>query len=140
MWFSNTPIGHNSLDKMIGRMCKIAGIKGYKTNHLLRVSLATRLFQNSVDEQLIMAKTGHRSTDGVRKYKRVGNDQLQMLSQVAQGQVPQSRKNPLKESNLQEKRPVHSVPNLPGKLLLPTGTENLPTFQFSNCSITINFN
>ena len=92
VWFGNTPIGHNSLDKMIGRMCKIAGIKGYKTNHSLRVSLATRLFQNGVDEQLIMAKTGHRSTDSVRKYKRVGNDQVQMLSQVAQGQVPQSRK------------------------------------------------
>ena len=47
VWFSNTPSGHNSLDKMIGRICKIAGIKGYKTNHLLRVPLATRLFQST---------------------------------------------------------------------------------------------
>ena len=103
VWFSNVPIGHNSLDKTIGRMCKTAGIQGFKTNHSLRVSLATRLFQNGIDEQLIMTKTGHRSTDGVRKYKRVGNDQLQMLSQVAQGQVPQTqtKQDVLQDSNVQ---------------------------------------
>ncbi len=37
----------------------------FKTNHPLRVSNATRLFQSGVDEQLIMTRTGHRSVQGV---------------------------------------------------------------------------
>ena len=45
-WFSNVAIGHNSLDKTVARMCKAAGINGYKTNHSLRVSLATSLLQS----------------------------------------------------------------------------------------------
>ena len=59
-------------------MCKTVDIQSFKTNPSLRVSLATKLFQNGIDEQLIMTKTGHCSTDGVRKDKRIGNDQLQM--------------------------------------------------------------
>ena len=45
-WFSNVAIGHNSLDKTVALMCKAAGINGYKTNHSLRVSLATSLLQS----------------------------------------------------------------------------------------------
>lgn len=35
-----------------------------------------------MDDQLIMTKTGHRSLDGVRSYKRVSNEQQQHLSEV----------------------------------------------------------
>ena len=37
------------------RLCEEAGIEGYKTNHSLRVTTATRLFQSGAEEQLIMA-------------------------------------------------------------------------------------
>ena len=53
----------------MARMCSAAGMIGFKTNHSLHVTLATRPFKEGVDEQLIMAKIGHRSTDGVRSYK-----------------------------------------------------------------------
>ena len=65
-WFSPRPIGHCSLDNTVSRLCKSAGIEGYKTNHSLRVTTATRLFQAGIDEQLIMERTGHHSTDGIR--------------------------------------------------------------------------
>jgi len=52
------------------KICSAAGIEGYKTNHSLRATCATRLFQQNVDEQLIMSRTGHRSVKGVRSYKR----------------------------------------------------------------------
>ena len=80
VWFASIPVGHNTLDKTIVRICKNAGITGYKTNHSLRVTLAIRLFQTGIDEQLIIAKTGHRSTDGIRNYKRVSKEQLSHLS------------------------------------------------------------
>ena len=50
-------------------------IDGYKTNHSLCVTVATRLFRQGVDEQLIMLRTGHRSIDGVRAYKCVSDGQ-----------------------------------------------------------------
>ena len=68
VWFSNIPIGHNTLDGTVSQICKAAGISGFKTNHSLRVTTvttATRSFQSGVDEQLIMARTGHRSIEGV---------------------------------------------------------------------------
>ena len=60
-------------------MCKEAGIQGRKTNHSLRATTAARLFQAGLDEQLIMERTGHHSTDGVRSYSE---DQRIALSNI----------------------------------------------------------
>ena len=54
-------------------------IPGFSTNHSLRTTAATRLFDAGVDKQLIMKRTGHRSVAGVRSYKRV-TDNLNMLT------------------------------------------------------------
>lgn len=70
------PVGHNTLSRTVGRLCKQAGISGCKTSHLLRVTNATRLFQSGVDEQLIG------SVDGVRSYKRISEDQKKSVSDV----------------------------------------------------------
>jgi len=40
------------------------------TNHSLRATATTRLFENNVDEQLIMQCTSHSTTSGVHSYKR----------------------------------------------------------------------
>ena len=69
-WFSREPLGHNKLSQTVKNMCSSAGIHGFRTNHSLRATSATRLFNAGADEQLIMERTGHRSVDGVRSYKR----------------------------------------------------------------------
>ena len=61
---------------MVCDMRKEAGIIGYKTNHSLRATAAIKLYQSGVDEQLIMERTGHRSLDGVRSYKRTSRKQV----------------------------------------------------------------
>ena len=91
-WFAAKPLGHNPLDSMVKEMCKAAGITGYKTNHSLRATTATRLFQAGVDEQLIMERTGHRSLDGVRSYKRTSPEQRQALSDIVNLTTPQPKK------------------------------------------------
>ena len=63
-------------------MCKAAGISGYKTNHSLRATTATRLFQAGVDEQHIMEKTGHHSLEGIRSYKRTSSEQQEAVSDI----------------------------------------------------------
>ncbi len=86
------PIGHNVLDNVVKEMCKAAVVTGYKTNHSLRVTAATRLFQAGVDEQLITERTGHRSLDGVRNYKRTSDEQRQTLSDIVNLVTPPEAK------------------------------------------------
>ena len=51
-WFTSQPLGHNELKFMLKDMMAKAKINGHFTNHSLRVTTATRLFQNGVSEQL----------------------------------------------------------------------------------------
>ena len=81
-WYSPRPIGHDTLSKTLPRLCKSAGIQGFKTNHSLRATAATRLYRSGIDEQLVMERTGHRSLEGVRNYKRTSDQQRQVLSDV----------------------------------------------------------
>ena len=57
VWYSKVPVGHNTLSQTVWRLCKLAGITGFKTNHSLQVTSATRLFQSGIDEWLIMSHT-----------------------------------------------------------------------------------
>lgn len=81
-WFSKNPVGHNTLGKTVSRLCQLAGIQGFRTNHSLRATAATRLYHGNTDEQLIMTVTGHKSSDGVRSYKRTSDDQFKSVSSV----------------------------------------------------------
>ena len=54
VWYLKVPMGHNALGKIISEMMKEAGLEGHYTNHSLRVTFATRLFNAEIDEQLIM--------------------------------------------------------------------------------------
>lgn len=91
-WFSVKPLGHNPLNNMVREMCKAAEIEGFKTNHSLRATTATRLYQAGVDEQLIMERTGHRSLDGVRSYKRTSQEQQATLSDIMNLSAPEPKR------------------------------------------------
>ena len=73
---------------MMSNMCSKAGIAGYKTNHSLRATAASRLYHKGIDEQLIMERTGHRSLEGVRSYKRTEEQQQIAVSNVLQQSAP----------------------------------------------------
>ncbi len=74
-----SPLGHCKLVEVVSRLMKSAGFPVYFTNRSLRAIVTTRLFDAQVDEVTIMEHTGHRSTDGVRAYKRT-SDKLKELS------------------------------------------------------------
>ncbi len=67
-WYTDKPVGVNSLKTVVANLMKSAGIEGRYTNHSLRATTATRMYENGVDEQLIKEVTGHKS-DAVRIYK-----------------------------------------------------------------------
>ena len=58
-----------------------AGIVGRFTNHSLRATCATRMFENSVPEQIIKETTGHR-LDCVQSYKRTSDRLKQKASET----------------------------------------------------------
>ena len=51
-------------------ICKKAGIEGNFSNHSGKRTCATSLYDAGIDEQEIMARTGHRSERALRQYKR----------------------------------------------------------------------
>ena len=73
IWYKPVPVGHNTLSETVSRLCAKGDVKGFKTNHSLRATCATRLYKEGLDEQLIMERTGHRSLSGVRSYKRTSD-------------------------------------------------------------------
>ena len=65
----------SKLEAIIKRMCNEAGISGYRAKHSLRATAATQLYQSGyVEEQQIMERTGYRSTEAVRSYKRTSKE------------------------------------------------------------------
>jgi len=69
----------------VRHLCKEARLDGYFTNHSLKVTTATRLFEAGVDEQLIILRTGHSTTSGVRSHKSVGEKQKSITSDMLNG-------------------------------------------------------
>ena len=59
-WYDARAVGHNILAGTVRRLCKEAGLDGYFASHSLKATIATRLFEAGVDEQLIIL---HRALD-----------------------------------------------------------------------------
>ena len=78
MWFSIQPVGRNTLATMLRSIFNEIG----KTNHCLRATGATRLFEANVPEKLIQERTGHRSIGTLRQYERTSTQQQQAVSSV----------------------------------------------------------
>ena len=75
-------MGKNTLSSMMKRMCTAACIEGNKTNHSLRASGTTELFQAQVPEKVIQERTGHRSLTAMRLYERTTNEQHRNVSAI----------------------------------------------------------
>ncbi len=141
VWFSRVPVGHNMLQQTVPRLMKTAGYSGHYTNHSLRVSAATRLFDCGIDEQLIMNRTGHSSTDGVRAYKRASERLQERTSDVlnrvtTEASVP-AEKKPKLELELGEKENHSTVSQVSAQSYQHSAT--VPVFNISGgTNVTIN--
>ncbi|CAC5413268.1 unnamed protein product [Mytilus coruscus] len=80
--YGNQPLGINKLKSFMKVICTKAGLSGYFTNHSCKRTCATQLYNTGVDEQEIMARTGHRSQAGVRKYKRTSAEISGTVSRI----------------------------------------------------------
>ena len=132
-WFIAVPIGRNQLGGMVKKMFAQVGIEG-KTNHSLRATGATRLFESNVPEKLIQDRTGHRSTDALRMYERSSTAQEKAVSKILCAQTVQKYETVATASGANkdaEKKDDYSKKE-------PLSTSALPQ-MFTNCNnCTIN--
>ena len=77
--YAAVPVGRDTLQKKFHFMCEQAEIKGNKTNHSLRATGATKLYESGVPEKLIQEHTGHRSLEALRVYKQTFSSTRQYL-------------------------------------------------------------
>ena len=83
-WYADQLVGRNSLTKVVKNMLKNCNLDGYFTNHSLRRTCATRLFQAGVDTKLVKEVTGHTS-DAINKYQLTSNVQKEQVSTIVKG-------------------------------------------------------
>ena len=79
-WYVNVPVGVNTLQSIIPKMCEKAGTSVRYTNHSLRATSASRLFASNIPEKVIQETTGHRSLAGLRAYEQTTVDQQRTVS------------------------------------------------------------
>ena len=89
-WYKNEPLGVNSLGSMMKTIGEAAGLSRQYTNHCVRATTITVLFNAGVEVQNIQSRTGHRSLQGLQPY--IGNptaqkkrDQAVILQQALEG-------------------------------------------------------
>ena len=64
------------------KICKLGNICGLKTNHSLRATGATELYEAQVSEKIIQERTGHRSLEYLRMYECTSDKQQQAVSNI----------------------------------------------------------
>ena len=82
-WYAEQVVGINSLKKVIKNLLGCANIESYFTNHSLRRTGSTRLFQAGIERKIVKEVTGH-SSDAVDAYQITSELQREEVSKVLQ--------------------------------------------------------
>ncbi|MCW4264426.1 MAG: tyrosine-type recombinase/integrase [Candidatus Thiodiazotropha endolucinida] len=90
--YSTQPVGVNKLRTFMKEIAKKGGLNGNYTNHSGKRTCATQLYNAGIQEQEIMARTGHRSEVAVRKYKRTSEGIQKAVSCVLDPNTPPAPK------------------------------------------------
>ena len=82
-WYTDVPIGHNILHVKLKALLFSAdtGPTG-KSNHSLRATGISRMYNSRVPEKLIVERSGHLRSKGVQAYERTTTKQQQVVCGV----------------------------------------------------------
>ena len=81
LWYCASPVGEHTLATMVKDMFQEIEIQD-KTNHSLRATGASTLFQSDVPEKIVQECTGHNSIKALRLYERTTAQQNEQVSKV----------------------------------------------------------
>lgn len=66
-WYQVSPVGVNTLKNMMSRMSELAGLSNWYTNHSLRATACTRMFNAGVPQKVIAEFSGQKSAKALQK-------------------------------------------------------------------------
>ena len=69
-WYCKSRVGINKLKTFMPDIAAESGLGVHYTNHSLRATAVTRMFNTVVPEKLIAEKSGHKSLKALRVYER----------------------------------------------------------------------
>ena len=107
-WFFDDPLSLTKLKGLLKKMCNDAHVEGNFTNHSLRATGATLLFDAGVPEMIVQKRTGHRSLDALRTYERVTPRQELEVAQILSNPTVVSSTPPQEHANISEELSVTS--------------------------------
>ena len=80
VWYMPEGMGHNPIEKFMGKMSKMCQLSQHYTNHCIRVTGGTRLQRDGQSTaKQIMSVTGHKSVQSLAVYQHVKEDKKLML-------------------------------------------------------------
>ena len=121
--YKNQRVGVNTLKKMLSDLSRKSGIGVHYTNHSLRATSITRMFNSGVQEKVIAETSGHKSVKALRCYERTSTAQQQEVTASVNMEANQGDANGA---------PVV----IPKNSLLPATSPNV-SGNFSNCTINL---
>ena len=113
------------------------------TNHSLRATAITRMFNNGIPEKVIAEASGHRSIKALRCYEHTSEQQKQAVTAVInsshalekqQLQQPQKEQQQPQKEQQQLQQPQKQQPQQPDAKEEPVATPGF-SGNFSNCTI-----
>ena len=83
--YTKQRVGINSIKQFLPRICDACGLGRKYTNHSLRATAITRMFEGKIPEKVIADKSGHKSIQGLRCYERISVKQDQAAGELING-------------------------------------------------------
>ena len=80
-------VGVNTLKKILPDLSKEAGVGVHYTNHSLRATAITRMYEGGVPENLISEKSGHKSIKALRSYESTSIQQEKGAGSMISGEA-----------------------------------------------------
>ena len=80
--FSKQRVGVNTLKQIVPDICKKSGCGAKYSNHSLRVTAITRMFNSGVSEKKIAETSGHKSVKGLREYEHTSCEQQKQITSI----------------------------------------------------------
>ena len=126
--YTSQRVGINSISSILPELSKKSGIPVRYTNHSLRATAITRMFNAEVEEKVIAEISGYRSLKAQRSYEQTSVPQQQNGSSVINTTVEDDEQETKSAGLLSAKQEVMGNDKLPSQAL--SGTFNNCTYKY----------
>ena len=133
---TNQRVGINMLKNILSELSEKAGLETHYTNHSLRATAITRMFNSGIPEKVIAENSGHRSTKALRCYEQ------QTATRVINCPSNTNATEPVKEASSEFIPSVASSTSESKPLIGASGEPSVQSLggfsgNFTNCTINI---